>query len=111
MPRDLITGAALNIAATAVSGGTVGVLVVTVPLAAWAVVTTHHLLLIERPKGGRGIGAVIFAAPRQALTADLKSGLLTEIVVSDAVDGQSLLRLNLGVKRSRAKDVAAAIAG
>jgi hypothetical protein len=39
----------------------------------------------------------------------LKSRLLNEVTIADAGDGQSLLRLNLGVKKGAAQEIVAAI--
>jgi hypothetical protein len=109
--KTMIAGTAAALAVSAATGGTMGVLVVSVPPAAWAVVTTQRLLLVERTNAGKSLGRLVFAAPRQALTATLKSGLLNEITVVDAADGQSLVRLNVGVKRALAKEIAAVVSG
>lgn len=103
------TAAAL--AVTAASGGTAGLLVAAVPPAAWFVGTTERVLLIERTNLGKGLGTTLFAAPRGALGARLKSGMLNEITITDRSDGQSLLRLNLGVKRGLAKEIVSAVEG
>jgi hypothetical protein len=107
--KSIAKGVAASLAVSAATGGTSGLLVVAVPPAAWAVVTSHRLLLVERTNGGRGLGQVVFDAPRQALTATSKRRVLNEVTVSDASDGQSLLRLNLGVKKGAAEQVVAAI--
>jgi hypothetical protein len=66
-------------------------------------------LLIETLEGGRRPGEVFFDAPREALTATIKTRLLSEGTLSDAGDGQSLLRLNLGVKKGAAQQLVSAI--
>ena len=107
--KSIAKGAAASLAVSAATGGAAGLLVVAVPPAAWAVVTSQRLLLIERTNGGRGLGEVFFDAPRGALSATMKSRLLNEVTISDASDGQSLLRLNLGVKKGAAQEIVAAI--
>lgn len=109
--KAFLAGAAASAVIGAATGGGMGVLVVAVPPAAWAVVTSHRVLLVERVKGGSALGRLIFDAPRAALTATLKSGLLNEITLTDASDGQSLIRLNVGVKRGTANAVVSAISG
>ena len=91
------------------TGGTSGLLVVAMPPTAWIVVTSQRLLLIETLKSGRRLGEVFFDAPREALTATIKTRLLSEVTVSDASDGQSLLRLNLGVKKGAAQQLVSAM--
>ena len=107
--KDLAKGVAAGLAVTAVTGGAAGLLVVTVPPAVWVVVTSQRLLLIERLNAGTRLGAVVFDASIPALTASLKSGLLNQVTIADHGDGQSLLRLNLGVKKKAAEEIVAAI--
>jgi hypothetical protein len=107
--KSIAKGVAASLAVTAATGGAAGLLVVAVPPAAWVVVTSQRVLLIERTNSGRQLGEVFFDAPRQALTATLKIGLLNEVTISDASDDQSLLRMNLGVKKSAAQEIVAAI--
>jgi hypothetical protein len=109
--KSVAKGVAASLAVSAATGGTSGLLVVAVPPSAWVVVTSHRLLLIERINSGRGLGQVVFDAPREALTARVKRGILHEVTISDASDGQSLLRLNLGVKKGAAQQIASAIEG
>jgi hypothetical protein len=106
-----VASAAATAAASAALGG-VGVMVVKLPPAVWTVVTNHRLLLINRTKGVRaGAGAVVFDAPRVALRGSLKSslGLLREVTITDADDGDSLVRLNFGAKKDAAKTVVDAL--
>ncbi|MEV5747820.1 hypothetical protein AB0L00_08370 [Actinoallomurus sp. NPDC052308] len=49
-----------------------GLLVVAVPPAVWAVVTSYRLLMIERIHSGLDLGKLVFDAPIQALTTTLK---------------------------------------
>jgi hypothetical protein len=107
--KSIAKGVAASLAVSAATGGAAGLLVVAVPPAAWAVVTSQRLLLIERVNSGRRLGEVFFDAPRAALTATTKRRLLNEVTISDASDGQSLLRLNLGVKKGAAQEIVAAI--
>lgn len=101
-------GALAALALSAATGGTYGLLVVAVPSAAWLVVTPERLLLVQRTNLGKDAGQVVFHAPLSALTVSLKSGLLSEVTIADASDGQSILRLNLGVKRRLARAIVAA---
>ena len=101
-------GALASLAVSAATGGNYGLLVVAVPPAAWLVVTPERLLLVERTDLGKGLGRLIFHAPLSAVTLSLKAGLLNEVTVADASDGQPMLRLNLGVKRRLAHDIVAA---
>lgn len=107
--KIIAKGVAASLAVSAATGGAAGLLVVAVPPAAWAVVTSQRLVLIERVNSGRRLGEVFFDAPRAALTATTKRRLLNEVTISDASDGQSLLRLNLGVKKGAAQEIVAAI--
>jgi hypothetical protein len=107
--KSIAKGVAASLAVSAATGGASGLLVVAVPPSAWVVVTSHRLLLIERTNSGRGLGELVFDAPRKALTATMKRGLLNEVTISDASDGQSLLRLNLGVKKGAAQQIISAI--
>jgi hypothetical protein len=107
--KSVAKGVAASLAVSAATGGAAGLLVVAVPPAAWAVVTSQRLVLIERVNSGRRLGEVFFDAPRAALTATTKRRLLNEVTISDASDGQSLLRLNLGVKKGAAQEIVAAI--
>jgi hypothetical protein len=107
--KTVAKGVAASLAVSAVTGGTSGLLVVAVPPTAWIVVTSQRLLLIETLDGGRRLGEVFFDAPREALTAVIKTRLLSEVTVSDASDGQSLLRLNLGVKKGAAQQLVSAM--
>jgi hypothetical protein len=113
MKKELAKSTAQGIAAgllvTAVSGGAVGLLSVSIPPAVWLVVTKQRLLLINKDAVGKGLGAVVFDAPRAALAASLKSGLLNEVTILDPQDGQSLLRINLGMKKGTAKEIVAAV--
>jgi hypothetical protein len=107
--KTLAKGTAASLAVSAATGGAYGLLVVAVPPSAWVVVTSQRLLLVERVNSGRRLGQVVFDAPRNALTATTKRGLLHEVTISDASDGQSLLRLNLGVKKGAAQQIVSAI--
>jgi hypothetical protein len=107
--KSLIKGAVAGLAVTAATGGTAGLLVVAVPPSVWVVVTSQRLLLIERTHGGKRLGDLVFDAPLQALTASLKGGLINQVTIADRSDGQSLLRLNLGVKGKVAKEIVTSI--
>lgn len=109
LAKTTLGATAAALAVTAATGGTAGLLVVAVPPAAWFVGTTERVLLVERTNLGKGLGATLFAAPREAVSAELKTGLLNEIRILDRSDGQSLLRLNLGVKRGLAKEIVTAV--
>jgi hypothetical protein len=111
LAQTAIVSTAATLAITAATGGTMGLLVAAVPPAAWFVGTTERVMLIERTNLGKSLGATLFVAPRSALSATLKSGLLTEVTITDRSDGQSLLRLNVGVKRGLAKQIVAAVQG
>ena len=111
LTKTAVGSTAAALAISAATGGTAGLLVVAVPPAAWFVGTTERVLLIERTNMGKGLGATLFAAPRGALGVRLKSGLLNEITLTDVSDGQSLLRLNLGVKKGLAKEIVSAVEG
>jgi hypothetical protein len=105
----LTKGAVASLAVSAVTSGSVGLLVFAVPPAVWVVVTSHRLLMIERIHSGMDLGKLVFDAPIQALTATLKRGLLNQVVVADRSDGQSLVRLNLGVRGKAARDIVSAV--
>ncbi|MBX9243538.1 hypothetical protein ICW40_01795 [Actinotalea ferrariae] len=109
--KKTLAGAAASMATLAATGGTVGLLVTVVPPAAWFVGTTERVMLVERTAMGAGIGRTIFMAPRAALQVRLKSLLLNEITLADPSDGQSLVRLNVGVKKGAAKQIVAAVEG
>jgi hypothetical protein len=71
----------------------------------------NSIRIAQRIKGGRGLGNLVFDAPGELLTATLKGGLLNEVTASDRSDGQLLVRPNLGVKRSIAKEIIDAMEG
>lgn len=54
-------------------------------------------------------GTTLFVAPREAVSATLKSGLLSQVTITDRSDGESLLRLNVGAKRGLAKEMVSAV--
>jgi len=107
-----LASTAATVAANVVLPGS-GVGVLRVPPSVWCVVTSERLLLLEKTEGfGSGmVGAVVLNARRQDLTASLSTGLLNTLTISAAGDGESLLRLNLGVKRDAAATIAAACSG
>ncbi|MGI8336711.1 hypothetical protein ACRYCC_42775 [Actinomadura scrupuli] len=106
--KGLATGLVTGLATTAATGGA-GLIAFTVPPAVWVVVTSHRVLLFTKTHSASKPGDLVFEAPRPALTASLKSGLLTQVTVADRSDGQSLLRLNLGMKRRAAKSIVTSI--
>ena len=69
-----IASTAATLAIQAATGGTMGLLVVTAPPAAWFVGTTERVMLIQRTNYGRKLGDVLFVAPRPAVSATLKTG-------------------------------------
>jgi hypothetical protein len=107
LARNLVRGTAMTLVTTAATGGAAGFFVTKLPPAVWVVVTSERLLLIARTNSG--LGDTVFDAPLGALTGTLKSRLLNEVTISDAEDGVSLLRLNLGVKKGPATGIVAAI--
>lgn len=104
-----IASTAATLAIQAATGGSMGLLVAAVPPAAWFVGTTERVMLIQRTNHGRTLGDVLFVAPRAAVSATLKAGLLSEVTIADRSDGQSLLRLNVGAKRGLAKEMVASV--
>ncbi|MWA07244.1 hypothetical protein F8568_044325 [Actinomadura sp. LD22] len=106
--KSLATGLATGLATAAATGG-VGLVVVAVPPAVWVVVTSHRVLMFKRINGSSRPGALVFDAPREALAAERKSGLLNQVVIADRSDGQSLVRLNLGVRKKAANEIVASI--
>jgi hypothetical protein len=110
--KALAKGIAASLAVTAATGGAAGLLVVAIPPEAWVVVTSHHLMLVRKLNAGlfsRRLGELIFAAPLEALSVTLNPGTLNEVTIADANDGQSLVRLNLGVRRNVAREIVAAV--
>jgi hypothetical protein len=105
--RNVAQGVAAGLAVTATGGA--GLLVMSVPPAAWLMVTSQRVQVIERPGGGRKLGVLMFDAPLELLTASRKRRVLNQVTISDAEDGESLLRLNLGFLTKRAKHVAATV--
>jgi hypothetical protein len=103
--KNLVRGTATALVTTAATGGA-GFFVMKLPPAVWVVVTSERLLLIARTNAG--LGDTVFDAPLEVLTGTLKSRLLNEVTISDADDGVSLLRLNLGVKKGPATRIVAA---
>jgi hypothetical protein len=104
---------AVSLAAQAL-GASTGVLAVRVPPAVWVVITDLRLLMFPREginNTVRSIGNLTFAAPRSALRAELKSGLLSTVGLLDAADGQTLLTLRFGARKSAARRVADACTG
>lgn len=106
--KSLATGLVTGLATTAATGG-VGLIVMRVPPAVWVVVTSHRVLLFTKTSSASKPGDLVFDAPRPALTASMKSGLLTQVTVADRSDGQSLLRLNLGMRRKAASSIVTSI--
>jgi hypothetical protein len=104
-----IASTAATLAIQAATGGTMGLLVAAVPPAAWFVGTTERVMLIQRTNNGRKLGNTLFVAPRPAVSATLKSGLLSQVTITDRSDGESLLRLNVGAKRGLAKEMVSAV--
>lgn len=95
-------------------GASTGVLVLKVPAAVWVVITDIRLLMFPRQgyhNTTRSIGALTFAAPREAVTSTWRSGLMHTVVIEDAVDSRSLLSLRFGVRRAAARLVAEACRG
>jgi hypothetical protein len=101
---------AKSVALSALAGGAVSV--TSMPPVVWVVVTPGQVLMIEK-KTGAGfrhiIGNVAFQAPRQAITATLKSGLVSRVIIADRGNGQSLLTVGYGVRRKSAESMASAI--
>ncbi|MFB4301456.1 hypothetical protein [Actinomadura sp. NTSP31] len=108
LAKSLATGLATGLATTAATGG-LGLAVVAVPPAVWVVVTSHRVLMFKRINGSSHPGTLVFDAPREALTAELKTGLLNQVVIADRSDGQSLARLNLGLRKKAAKEIVASV--
>ncbi len=113
--KATLGGVARSLAVSAATGGSVGLLVAVIPASAWLVVTTERVLLFEAPKQGPmarlGVGPMLFSAPRAALVASTTSRPLSEVTVADRTDGQSLFKLNLGVKRGTAREIVTSIEG
>jgi hypothetical protein len=109
LASSTIASTATTLAIQAATGGTMGLLVLTAPPAAWFVGTTERVLLIQRTNHGRKLGDVVFVAPRAAVSATLKTGLLSQVTIADRSDGKSLLRLNVGAKRGLAKQLVSSV--
>jgi hypothetical protein len=113
-PAAASLGASTAISLTAAAlGASTGVLAVAVPPAVWVVITNSRLLMFPR-KGihntTASIGALTFAAPRPAVKADLRLGMMNTLAIKDRSDEQTLLTLRFGVRRADAKATAQACA-
>jgi len=109
LAKTSLAGAAAGIATLAVTGGALGLMVVATPPPAWFVATTHRVILIDRRRDNEGLAGAFFVAPRSALAVRLKSAVLNEITLLDPADGQSVARLNVGIKKRAAREIVAAI--
>ncbi len=104
-----VAGAVAGVATLAVTGGALGLMVVATPPPAWFVATTHRVILIDRRREREGLAGAFFVAPRGAVAVRLKGAVLSELTLLDPADGQSVARVNVGVKRGIARRLVAAI--
>jgi hypothetical protein len=96
------------VASAAISATGFGVMRHTMPALVWLVATDKRLLMLERPDGRNSIGELVFNVPLNALTLKDTSGLRGEIVVDDSATGDNLVRLNFGLRKGAAREIAAA---
>ncbi|WP_344901042.1 hypothetical protein [Actinomadura meridiana] len=108
LSKNLAVGLATGLVTTAVTGGAGLFVYASVP-AVWVVVTSQRVLMYGKIKSSAKPGKFVFEAPRQALTATLKPGLFSQVVIADRSDGESLVRLNLGLRRKAANSIVASI--
>ncbi|MUN35557.1 hypothetical protein [Actinomadura litoris] len=108
--KNLAAGVAAGLVTTAVTGGGSLFVYASIP-AVWVVVTSQRVLMYAKTGSASKPGEMVFAAPRQALGAEAKSGLLTQVVIADRDDGRSLVRLNLGLRRKAANRIVLSIGG
>ncbi|MEV3919788.1 hypothetical protein [Actinomadura coerulea] len=108
LAKNLATGLATGLVTTAATGG-VGLIAFASMPAVWVVVTSQRVLMYAKTSSSSKPGKLVFEAPRQAVTASMKSRLLTQVIIADRSDGQSLARLNLGLRRKRAKGIVASV--
>lgn len=99
------------VASAALSATGFGLMRNTTPRLIWIVVTQGRVLMFERPNGHNSVGELVLACPLHALTLTLKAGLRSEIVVDDAGSGDTLVRLNFGLRKNGALRIAAAARG
>ncbi|WP_433474796.1 hypothetical protein ACQPZP_39845 [Spirillospora sp. CA-142024] len=106
--KNLAAGLATGLVTTAATGGA-GLFVFASMPAVWVVVTSQRVLMYAKTSSASKPGKLVFEAPRKALTARMKSRLLTQVVIADRGDGQSLARLNLGVRRKAANSIVVSV--
>lgn len=110
--KALAQSAAVSTAATVllgVVGSGFGLMVTFSPPAGYALVTTERLVVLDRRRSGRAPHQTLFLAPRSAVSADLRTGVLSTVTIQDRTDGQSVVRLNYGVRRAGARRAVAAV--
>jgi hypothetical protein len=108
LTKNLASGLATGLVTAAATGGAGLFVFASVP-AVWVVVTSHRLLMYAKTSSASKPGKLVFEAPRQALTAKTKSRLLNQVVIADRSDGQSLARLNLGLRRKAANSITVSV--
>jgi hypothetical protein len=82
----------------------------TMPALVWVVVTQNRLLMFERPDGRNSIGELVFNAPLAALKITDNSGLRGDLAIDDSASGDNLVRLNFGLRKGAAREIAASVA-
>jgi hypothetical protein len=106
LAKDVAVSAAMTALSSAIG---VGLFQVTSAPAVWIVATSRRLLVFERdPDLGKKAGDLIVAFHLGDLNLELRSGVLTEIRVDDRATGANMLRFNVGVNRSKARELLAA---
>ncbi len=108
LTKNLAAGLATGLVTTAATGGA-GLFVFASMPAVWVVVTSQRVLMYAKTSSASKPGDLVFEAPRQALTATMKSRLFTQVVIADRSDGQSLARLNLGLRRKSAQSIVGSV--
>lgn len=105
--RDIAANLGKSVAASVATGGTA--MVIYEPRTAWAVVTSHRLLVVERLNLGKELGELLLDAPRDALTAALERGLLTRVTVAFRSDRRPICRFDFGVRKGAARKLESAL--
>lgn len=71
----------------------------------WLVLTDRRVLMFRDPRKGRvRVGELVFDAPRELVVLTERGGAFSQIAVSDATSGETVVQLNFGLRK---KDSAA----
>jgi hypothetical protein len=108
LTKNVATGLATGLVTTAATGG-IGVVAFAHVPAVWVVLTSQRVLMYAKTSSASKPGKLVFEASREAVTASVKFRLLYQVTIAARSDGQSLARLNLGVRRKAANSIVASI--